>query len=211
MYGGTIPPRQVTHMSKQGGKLIAIYGINNLGKTTQARMLVDHLEKEGISADYLKYPLYSFAPSGPLINGYLRNDNPHQFSAREFQIIHVLNRTQYDAALRARLASGEWIVVEDYVGTGIAWGIGAGVDEVFLSDINSHLVREDLAFLLDGNRFLEGKEIGHIHEENESLMQNVRTIHTTLAERNGWFMVNANESKEVVHDGLWKHVKRLFE
>ncbi len=198
-------------MSKQGGKLIAIYGINNLGKTTQARMLVERLEKEGIPAYYLKYPLYSFAPSGPLINSYLRNDNPHQFSAREFQMIHALNRTQYDAALRARLASGEWIVVEDYVGTGMAWGIGAGVDEVFLSDINSHLVREDIAVLLEGKRFLEGKESGHMHEEDDALMNNVQTIHRTLAERNGWFVVPANESKEEVNDAVWKHVKRLFE
>jgi dTMP kinase len=193
------------------GKLITIYGINNLGKTTQARLLVDRLTQEGKQVHYLKYPLYTFSPSGPAINAYLRNGNPHALSAREAQLIYILNRTQYDTALRARIDSGEWIVAEDYVGTGIAWGIGAGVDASFLHELNSHLLTEDLALFMDGKRFLDGKEEGHKHESDDALMEKVATIHHTLAQKLGWFMVNANESREEVADAVWKHVKRLLE
>lgn len=192
------------------GRLIALYGINNLGKTTQARLLVDRLIQEGKQVQYLKYPLYTFSPSGPIINAYLRNGNPHNLSPREFQIIQILNRTQYDAALRARIDSGEWIVVEDYVGTGIAWGVGSGVDEAFLHELNSHLLTEDLALFMDGERFLDGKEEGHKHEGDDDLMQKVRTVHRVLAEKRGWFMVNANESREEVAEAIWKHAKRLL-
>lgn len=192
------------------GKLIAIYGINNLGKTTQAKKLVERLVAEGHDAHYLKYPLYSFPPSGLIINGYLRNDNPHKLTAREFQIVHVLNRTQYDAALRARIDAGEWVVIEDYVGTGIAWGVGAGVDEAFLHELNSHLVREDIAILIDGERFLDGKEAGHKHEDDDAMMEKVRDVHHKLAKDEGWFMVPANGTREEVHDAVWKHIKRLL-
>ena len=40
------------------GKFIVLYGINNLGKTTQAKMLVDKLKLHGLEAEYLKYPVY---------------------------------------------------------------------------------------------------------------------------------------------------------
>jgi len=191
------------------GKLIALYGINNLGKSTQAKRLVERLIKEGKEAYYLKYPLYNLAPSGQMINGYLRNGNPYELSAREYQIVHVVNRTQYDAALRARLMSGEWIVVEDYVGTGMAWGVGAGVDEAFLQELNSHLLHEDLPIFMDGERFMEAKEEGHKHETDDALMAKVKEMHHTLAKKNGWFMVNANQTRDEVHEDIWKHVKRL--
>jgi thymidylate kinase len=193
------------------GKLIALYGINNLGKSTQAKRLVERLQSEGKQAYYLKYPLYNLAPSGPLINGYLRNGNPNDLSPREYQIVHVVNRTQYDAALRARLASGEWIVVEDYVGTGIAWGVGAGVDEAFLQELNSHLLREDLSLFMDGERFMDGKEEGHKHESDDALMEKVRTTHHELAQKHGWFMIQANRSRDEVEEEIWKHVKRLID
>lgn len=197
-------------MMEQTGKLITLYGINNLGKTTQARMLVEALHDAGLHAHYLKYPLYSFSPSGPLINGYLRNNNPHKFTPREFQLVHIINRTQYDAALRARVASGEWLVVEDYVGTGIAWGTGAGVDEALLHELNSHLLKEDLAIFLDGKRFIDAQEAGHTHETDDSLMELVRDTHQKLAEKQGWFTVDANQSREEVQAAIWKHVKRLI-
>ena len=40
------------------GKFIVIYGVNNLGKTTQANMLVQKLKASGLKAEYLKYPIY---------------------------------------------------------------------------------------------------------------------------------------------------------
>jgi thymidylate kinase len=41
------------------GKFIVLYGINNLGKTTQAKLLVEKFQKEGLKAEYMKYAVYS--------------------------------------------------------------------------------------------------------------------------------------------------------
>ena len=97
------------------GKFIVIYGINNLGKTTQANLLVDRMVREGKDALYLKYALYDLSPSGPIINNYLRPvegrpRNPHNLSPREFHILQALNRTQYDEEVRCRLQSSQHIV-----------------------------------------------------------------------------------------------------
>ena len=40
------------------GKFIVLYGINNLGKTTQAKFLVEKLQSQGLRAEYVKYPIY---------------------------------------------------------------------------------------------------------------------------------------------------------
>lgn len=188
------------------GKLIALYGVNNLGKSTQAKMLVERLSASGKNAQYLKYPLYELGPSGPVIDAYLRGGNPHELSSREFQIMQVLNRTQYDAVLRERVENGEWIVVEDYVGTGLAWGIGAGVDATFLENLNEHLLQEDAAVLIDGERFLEGREEGHKHETDDTLTEQVRLVHQKLAQRRGWHAVKANQTREEVHEDIYSHI-----
>jgi len=56
-----------------------------------------------LHAEYLKYAIYDLAPSGPLLNEYLRKGNPHDLSPREFQLLQVLNRTQYQPLLQEKL------------------------------------------------------------------------------------------------------------
>lgn len=183
-------------------KLIVLYGINNLWKSTQAHLLIDWLREQGIAAEYLKYAIYDLAPSGPMLNDYLRNDNPYQLSPREFQLLQVLNRTQYQSVLESKLANWTWIIAEDYVGTGIAWGMGAGLDQQFLTEINLHLRQPDLELFFDGERFQSWIEKNHQHEQNDALMQKVRLFHQELAEKNHWIPINANRSKEEIQKEL---------
>jgi thymidylate kinase len=192
------------------GKLIVLYGINNLGKSTQAKLLVENLRALGHPTEYLKYPLYNLEPAGPMINGYLRGGNPFNLTSREMQMLHTLNRTQYQPELIAKLDAGTTIIAEDYVGTGLAWGIGAGVDENFLKTITKHLYKEDLAFLFDGERFLESIETGHKHENDHELMEKVRTTHQRLGAELGWHPIDANQSIENISEEILKIVKSLL-
>lgn len=190
------------------GKFIVLYGINNLGKTTQAKKLVGWLQSLGYQAEYLKYALYDLEPSGPLLNAYLREGNPHGFFPREFQLLQVLNRTQYEQTLLLKLESGTWIIAEDYVGTGIAWGVGAGMNQDFLEKINSHLLKEDLAFFFDGERFTSGIEKIHQHEQNDELTQKVRKIHQKLAQKLAWIPINANQNIEEIQKQLQESIQQ---
>lgn len=198
-------------MEKNKGKFIVLYGINNLGKTTQAEKLVEKLKNEGKEAEYLKYPIYKIKPSGEILNNYLRGKNEHNLTPKEAQIIYAINRSQYEKILLEKLESGINIIAEDYVGTGIAWGIGAGVNEQFLKKINSHLLKEDLGFLFDGKRFIESIEESHKHETNENLMNKVRDIHLKLAEEFDWVKINVNLSIEEIHKELYGKVKEIIE
>jgi len=188
------------------GKFIVLYGINNLGKTTQAEMLVQKFKNHNLKAEYIKYPIYDLAPSGVILNNYLRGENMHNLSPREAQIFYAKNRTQFEKILTDKLNEGINVVAEDYTGTGLAWGIGAGVNEMFLKYLNSHLLKEDLAFLFDGERFKEATEAGHKHETDDELMNKVRNAHLELGEEYGWIKINANLSIDEIHDYLWNEV-----
>ncbi len=192
------------------GKFIVFYGVNNLGKSTQAKLLVDKLNARELKAEYLKYPLYDLAPSGPLLNQYLRQGNPFGLSPREAQLLYAMNRWQYQDELKAKLAAGTWLVAEDYTGTGLAWGVGAGVDEKFLLTVNDGLVVEDLAILFDGQRFLEAVESGHQHETDNELTTKVRAAHQYFGERLHWPTVNANLTIEEVAEKIWQIVSQHF-
>lgn len=189
------------------GAFIVFYGINNLGKSTQAKKLVETLKNESVNAEYLKYPIYDLAPSGTMLNAYLRGGNPYALAAREAQMLYALNRTQYQPIIKAKLDSGVTIIAEDYTGTGLAWGMGGGVDETFLKEINSHLLKEDLSFWFDGQRFTDGIETGHKHEQDNELTNRVRQMHDKLAEEFSWKKVDANRSIEEIQQELYLQVK----
>lgn len=193
------------------GTFITLLGVNNIGKSTQVRMLAERIEKEGGKVHTLKYPDYELSPTGHMINAYLREKNPDGFTRREFQILNVLNRTHREPRLRATLASGVHVVAEDYTGTGIAWGIGTGVSAEFLVNLNSHLLKEDVAILLEGDPFSEGEEVQHKHENDRTQIEYVRNIHRTLAVGSKWKVVNANRPREEVHEEIWSHVLPILE
>jgi len=192
------------------GKFIVLYGINNLGKSTQAKLLVERMNVEGRTAEYLKYPIYDLAPSGPMINAYLREGNPHNLSAREVQLLYAMNRTQYEKTLKEKLNSSTHIIAEDYTGTGVCWGVGSGVDESFMREINSHLLVEDIAFLFEGKRFIEATEQDHKHETNDDLLTKVEKVHKKFGKEYGWISVRANESIETIHETIWQHVSNAL-
>lgn len=185
------------------GKFIVLYGINNLGKSTQAKILIEKLNQQGIKAEYLKYPVYGLEPTGPQINQILRGGEAQKITEEELQTLYTQNRRDYEPTLKQKLESGIWIVAEDYTGTGIAWGNTKGASLEFLENLNKDLLKEDLGILFIGERFLEGKEEKHIHESNDELMNRCALTHKMLGERYGWKTINANQPKEKVQEDLW--------
>lgn len=54
------------------GAFIALYGINNIGKSTQTKLLLQRLLAAGVRVEYIKFPIYSLDPTGTKLNEILR-------------------------------------------------------------------------------------------------------------------------------------------
>lgn len=190
------------------GKFIVIYGTNNLGKTTQAKLLVENIIIQmGKEAEYLKYAVYGLEPSGPLINTYLRQNNPYKFTPREFQLLQVLNRTQHEPTLKEKLSKGKWIIAEDYTGTGIAWGMTQGLDKNLLYQMNSHLLKEDLGILFEGEPFPENIDKNNVMENNHAMLAKAGEAFKEISRDFNWLTVNANQPIEKVQEDILNIIK----
>lgn len=192
------------------GKFIVLYGINNLGKTTQAKLLVKNLKKKGKKAEYVKYPVYNLQPAGSLINGYLRKGNPYKFSPREAQLLHFIDRVKFDLILESKLNKGINIVAEDYFGTAVAWGAGAGVDKKLLEYLYSFVRKEDVVLLFDGKRFVNSIEKNHKHENDHSLTNKVRREHILLGKKYKWQKIDANLPIEKIEKIILDKVSKIL-
>ncbi|MDP3964073.1 MAG: hypothetical protein Q8Q20_00215 [bacterium] len=195
---------------KRHGFLIAIYGVNNLGKTTQAEKLVDFLNRNDWKADQVKYPVYRLKPSGVYINQLLRKNANSEISEEELQMWFTINRFQHEELVKKKIESGHIVVAEDYVGTGLAWGATRGAKLDWLIEINKPLLKEDLAILFDGKRFKEAKEKNHRNEQDDVVTERCRRWHQKLADMYGWKRVDANQSVSKVHDDVLEIVSQFL-
>ncbi|MAF24116.1 hypothetical protein CL634_00815 [bacterium] len=190
------------------GKFIVLYGINNLGKSTQAKLLVDYLNKLGKEAIYLKYPIYDLEPTGPKLNSILREGK--KVSAQEMQETYAQNRRDYEPQLIQMIKEDKIIVGEDYTGTGLAWGMAHGVSLEVLEEMNKDLLREDLSILLEGDRFMNSQEKNHLHESDNELTKRCRQTHLQLSKKYNWPIINANQSIDQVHQSIVELVNQIL-
>lgn len=193
------------------GKFFAIYGINNIGKTTHAKRLVEKLKKLGRDAVYLKYPIYGQKPTGPFLDKILRSGNKQKLSEEELQLWFVLNRYQYQPELKRMLEAGKIVIAEDYIGTGIAWGITKGASQSELENMNKFLVQADHGILIDGERVLTAKEKKHLHESDDSLVKNCRANFLQLAKKFRWDVVELAQDKAITEARIWEIVKKSLD
>jgi dTMP kinase len=188
---------------------ITIYGVNNIGKSTQSKMLVDNLNAQGLKAIHIKFPVYDLEPSGPFINNILRNpDQTQSVSENELQMWFALNRYQFEPVLKQYLKDGFIVIAEDYIGTSIAWGTAKGASAEWLESLNENLIQEDLSILLVGDRTNEATEKDHIHENNTDLILKVSENLMNLKVGKKWELVNRQEKFEDTQNLILDIVKK---
>lgn len=187
--------------------LITLYGINNIGKSTQALRLLERLKDEGLDAVYVKYPVYEIEPSGVFLNEYLRSGTTTPMREEALQLWFTLNRFQFEATLKTWLEEGKIVIAEDYTGTGLVWGMTKGASLEWLENLNAPLIKEDLSILIDGERTLGAVESGHVHETDQELMRRSRQVHLELAKKYDWNLVPLQTEKEATAELIWALVK----
>ena len=205
------------------GKLIVIEGTNSSGKQTQASLLVDRLNKNGIISEKKSFPDYS-SPTGKIIGDCILGKNGNSFFKEGINEIPPKVAALYYAADRAYnidkinnlLNLGVNVILDRYVESNMAYQ--AAKFENVADKINTLLWMEQLEFnLLDLPRpdkviflYLPYEYREDKHESNLHL-KDTEMVYSLMAERYNFEIINCISKDKIrsiedIHEEIYKIV-----
>jgi dTMP kinase len=185
-------------MSPAPGLLVAFEGLDQSGKETQARRLVEVLGAGGHDVRALSFPDYTTA-IGREIQAALHGDR--EYGADVMQLLYVANRYERQPELQRWLAGGTTVVCDRYLASSIAYGESQGLDPAWLTDVQRHLAQPDLTILLDiapataAARKATGRDR---YERDLALLARVRESYARQAAQAGWIRIDGERPRDEI-------------
>jgi len=178
--------------------LIAIEGLDQSGKETQARHVRTRIEQAGRKVSLLSFPDYG-TPIGQEIEKALHGER--EFGPDVMQLLYIANRFEYKPRLDLWLSQNHVVVCDRYRASSVAYGEAQGLDPAWLEDIQRHLPAPDLTLLLDiaPETAVRRKASGRDRYERDlALLARVRESYRRQALAAGWVVIDAELSKDEV-------------
>jgi dTMP kinase len=186
--------------------LIAIEGLDQSGKETQARHLRARLEADGRKVHGLSFPDYE-TPIGQEIRKALAGER--EFGAEVMQLLYVANRFEYKPRLDLWLGSGAVVVCDRYRASSVAYGEAQALDPDWLEDIQRSLPAAAITVLLDiaPETAVQRKQTGRDRYERDlGLLSRVRESYRRQAKRHKWIVIDGEQSKDAVEAAIHQKV-----
>lgn len=178
--------------------LIAIEGLDQSGKETQARHVRTRIEQAGRKVSLLSFPDYG-TPIGHEIEKALHGER--EFGPDVMQLLYIANRFEYKPRLDLWLSHDHVVVCDRYRASSVAYGEAQGLDPAWLHEIQRHLPAPDLTLLLDiaPETAVRRKASGRDRYERDlALLGRVRESYRRQARAAGWVVIDAELSKDEV-------------
>jgi dTMP kinase len=175
--------------------LIAIEGLDQSGKATQAQLLRDELRQEGTRARVVSFPDYGTS-IGEEIARALQGER--DYGPEVMQLLYVANRFERKTDLERWLDGGLVVVCDRYVASTVAYGEAQGLDVDWLTAIQRKLPVADLTILLDiaPELAVERKATGRDRYERDLLLLGrVRESYLRQSAQTGWVCVDGGLGK----------------
>jgi len=131
---------------------VTFEGIDGSGKTTQLRLLHEHLVKRGIDTIIAREP--GGTETGESIRQILLHSGTQNLKPLSELLLYYASRYQNLCQnILPALERGQWVLCDRYADASLAYqGYGRGVDLNFIEQLNQAVIgqrRPDLTFLLD--------------------------------------------------------------
>ena len=220
------------------GKLIVIEGTDGSGKSTQFRLLTEHLTKDGTAFKPLVFPRYA-EESSALIRMYLRGQfgsKPTDVNAYAASAFYAVDRyASYKQDWGQWYEEGGLVLSDRYTTSNAVHQASKEAGEKqaeFLTWLYEFeydklgLPRPDLTIYLDvptafTEKMLRGREAdtntkADIHEQDMSYLATCRETGRAAAAHYGWTVIQcvkdgAMRSMEDIHNEIYQHVKKALE
>jgi len=180
------------------GVLVALEGIDQAGKMTQARAVQEHVQRRGMSCALRQYPDYETS-LGQLIRSALHDETPLDGRART--MLFAANRWEKDVELRGLVETHALVVVDRYSWSNVVYGLAQGYDEAWLRNLEHGLLEADLTFFLDIPAAESARRKSQDRdgfERNLELLEVARERYLKFAQEFGWIVMNALRPPETL-------------
>jgi dTMP kinase len=203
-------PVDVGAVPRSPGDLIAIEGIDQAGKRTQAQFLAARIRRDGVAVSVWNFPDYT-TPLGKQLRTYL--GGRIRLDVHAVHLLYAANKWEVANELNWRIRKGESVIVNRYTPSNVAYGVAHGVPEGWLVSLEEGLPKPDAVVLLDiSPRTSAGrKSMGRdLHEGNLAYLKRVRREYLRLAKRHGWVIVDGSRDPEEVRRFIWLKVAPIL-
>jgi dTMP kinase len=186
--------------------LIAIEGLDQSGKETQAQQLREKLRERGRKVRVLSFPDYGTS-IGEEIARALAGER--DYGPDVMQLLFVANRHERREAITEWLAGGLMLVCDRYRASSIAYGEAQGLDPAWLEGIQRLLPIPDLTIYIDIAPETASKRKAHDRDRYErdlALLGRVRQSYQRQATQPNWILIDGERSKEQIGGDIFTAV-----
>lgn len=194
---------------KKRGAFIVFEGCDKSGKSTQCSLLVNKLNKAGVSAQVIKFPDRT-TPIGKMINDYLIDSNV----VVEDHVIHLLfsaNRWELMPRMNELLNSGVTLVVDRYTFSGVAFSSAKpNMSLDWCQQSERGLLRPDLVFYLTIPTDVASKRrlFGSERYEKENFQSRVAEKFSELRD-DTWIEIDGNKHENDLSESIFGYVQKI--
>lgn len=193
------------------GLLIAIEGLDQSGKRTQAERVREYVTERGRDCRLLSFPDYETAIGSEICKAL---HGEREYGADVMQLMYVANRYERRAEMARWLQEGLVLVCDRYLASSIAYGEAQGLDPEWLRDMQRFLPTPDLTILLDiaPETAVQRKATGRDRYERDlALLSRVRDSYRRQAEQDGWLRLDGERPRDAVSADVIIALERRLE
>jgi len=189
------------------GILIVFEGMDQSGKGTQSRLFVEKLIKSGYSVEYMHFHDIE-TPLGKEIQSFL--DGKRKYNPLVRQLLYTANRYEKVEHIEKVLQEKDFLIIDRYIPSGIAYGMANGLDFDWMVKLESKLPQPDIVVLIDistnTSRSRKHEEQRDVYEKNYDYLDKVREAYHILADKYMYIVIDGEREKELVHEEVWEKV-----
>lgn len=193
-------------MNKKG-TIIVFEGIDQSGKGTQAKLFINRLKEMGLSTAYLHFHDLD-TPLGKEIQLFL--EGKRNYSPIVRQLLFAANRYERNDDIGDFIKSKDFIIIDRYIPSGLAYGIANGMELNWMLEIEKQLFQPDIVVLLDitskTSYSRKPQKDRDIYEKNLAFLEKVRDSYLELAKGFNWLIINGENKTEEVEKNIWKEI-----
>ena len=194
-----------------GGYIVAIEGIDAVGKNTHSLILFRWLARKGVKATRMSFPDYDTS-IGKEIKSFLSGQRTYPMELQH--LLFAANRWEKRDEIQARLRAGEIIIVNRYTESNLAYGMANGLDAQWLANLEMGLPKANLVVVLDASvSSLSSRRPGtrkDAYERSSKLQTKAQKAYRELGRQQGWKLIDANGEVEGVQDDVLTAVREAL-